>query len=95
LASKVIRASANQLSTSSTWCRITTTAASPRSPSSALMRSVAMSKSILLNNIIEQRQPLLANQVIYKIATPFIVGTFSTPVVISNLEIAVLDLVTL
>ena len=39
--------------------------------------------------------PLLATQVIYKITTPFTVGTISNPVVISNLGIAVLHLVTL
>ena len=39
--------------------------------------------------------PLLATQVIYKITTPFTVGTLLNPVVISNLGIAVLHLVTL
>jgi hypothetical protein len=43
----------------------------------------------------EQRKPLLATQVIYKITTPFTVRTFLKPVVISNLEIPVLRLVTL
>ena len=39
--------------------------------------------------------PLLATQVIYKITTPFTVGTVLNPVVISNLGIAALHLVTL
>lgn len=39
--------------------------------------------------------PLLATQIIYKITTPFTVGTLMNPVVISNLGIAVLHLVTL
>ena len=39
--------------------------------------------------------PLLATQVIYKITTPFTVGTILNPIVISNLGIAVLHLVTL
>jgi hypothetical protein len=39
--------------------------------------------------------PLLATQVIYKITTPFTVGTMLNPVVISNLGIAALHLVTL
>ncbi len=39
--------------------------------------------------------PLLATQVIYKITTPFTVGTIMNPVVISNLGIAALHLVTL
>lgn len=39
--------------------------------------------------------PLLATQVIYKITTPFTVGTLLNPVVISNLGIAALHVVTL
>lgn len=39
--------------------------------------------------------PLLATQVIYKITTPFTVGTLLNPVVISNLAISVLHLATL
>ncbi len=39
--------------------------------------------------------PLLATQVIYKVTTPFTVGTLLNPVVISNLAIALLHLVTL
>jgi hypothetical protein len=39
--------------------------------------------------------PLLATQIIYKITTPFTVGTLMNPVVISNLGIAALHLVTL
>jgi low affinity Fe/Cu permease len=38
---------------------------------------------------------LLATRVIHTITTPFTVGYFLTPVVISNLGIAVLNLVTL
>jgi uncharacterized membrane protein len=38
---------------------------------------------------------LLATRVIHKITTPFTVGYFLTPVVISNLGIAVVHLVTL
>jgi hypothetical protein len=39
--------------------------------------------------------PLLATQIIYKITTPFTVGTLMNPIVISNLGIAVLHSVTL
>lgn len=39
--------------------------------------------------------PLLSTQIIYKLTTPFTVGTIMNPVVISNLGIAVLHLVTL
>jgi hypothetical protein len=38
---------------------------------------------------------LLAVQVIYKLTTPFTVGSFRNPVVISNLVIATLHAVTL
>ncbi|WP_396270447.1 hypothetical protein [Ideonella sp.] len=39
--------------------------------------------------------PLLLVQVIYKFTTPFTVGSFTNPVVLSNLVIATLHLVTL
>jgi hypothetical protein len=39
--------------------------------------------------------PLLLTQVIYKVTTPFTVGTLLNPVVISNLGIAVLHSITL
>lgn len=39
--------------------------------------------------------PLLLVQVIYKFTTPFTVGSFTNPVVLSNLTIATLHLVTL
>ena len=39
--------------------------------------------------------PLLLVQVIYKLTTPFTVGSFSNPVVISNIFIAGLHLITL
>lgn len=39
--------------------------------------------------------PLLLIQVIYKSTTPFTVGSFTNPVVLSNLAIATLHLVTL
>jgi hypothetical protein len=39
--------------------------------------------------------PLLSAQVIYKVTTPFTVGTVFNPVVVSNLAIAALHLVTL
>lgn len=39
--------------------------------------------------------PLLLVQVLYKLTTPFTVGSFANPVVISNLVIAVLHLTTL
>lgn len=39
--------------------------------------------------------PLLLVQVIYKVTTPFTVGSFGNPVVISNLIIAALHLTTL
>ncbi|MEL6344281.1 MAG: hypothetical protein AAFV53_14275 [Myxococcota bacterium] len=38
---------------------------------------------------------LLAVQVIYKVTTPFTVGTFKNPVVISNLSIAALHSITM
>ena len=39
--------------------------------------------------------PLLLVQVIYKLTTPFTVGSFANPVVISNIVIAVVHLATL
>ena len=39
--------------------------------------------------------PLLLVQVIYKFTTPFTVGSYTNPVVLSNLAIATLHLVTL
>ena len=39
--------------------------------------------------------PLLLVQVIYKLTTPFTVGSFSNPVVISNILIAVMHIATL
>ena len=39
--------------------------------------------------------PLLLVQVLYKLTTPFTVGSFTNPVVISNLLVAALDLITL
>ena len=39
--------------------------------------------------------PLLLIQVLYKLTTPFTVGSFTNPVVISNLLVAVLHLITL
>jgi hypothetical protein len=39
--------------------------------------------------------PLLLVQVLYKLTTPFTVGSFTNPVVISNLIVAVLHLITL
>jgi len=39
--------------------------------------------------------PLLLVQVLYKLTTPFTVGTFANPVVISNIAIAALHLITL
>jgi hypothetical protein len=39
--------------------------------------------------------PLLLVQVIYKFTTPFTVGSFTNPVVLSNLAIATLHLMTL
>ncbi len=42
-----------------------------------------------------QVAPLLLVQVIYKLTTPFSVGSFTNPVVISNLVIAAVHIVTL
>ena len=39
--------------------------------------------------------PLLLVQVLYKLTTPFTVGSFTNPVVISNLVVAVMHLTTL
>ena len=39
--------------------------------------------------------PLLLVQILYKVTTPFTVGSFTNPVVISNLLVAVLHLITL
>lgn len=54
-----------------------------------------LSASLLIKTIPAFVVPLLATQVIYKITTPFTVGTLLNPVVISNLGIAALHLVTL
>lgn len=39
--------------------------------------------------------PLLLVQILYKLTTPFTVGSFTNPVVMSNLFVAVLHLITL
>ncbi len=39
--------------------------------------------------------PLLLVQILYKVTTPFTVGSFTNPVVISNLLVAMLHLITL
>jgi hypothetical protein len=39
--------------------------------------------------------PLLLVQILYKLTTPFTVGSFTNPVVISNLLVALLHLITL
>lgn len=56
---------------------------------------LALSSVLLVKTIPVFVIPLLSTQIIYKVTTPFTVGTIMNPVVMSNLGIAALHLVTL
>lgn len=54
-----------------------------------------VSIALLFSEEIMLVAPLLLVQVIYKLSTPFTVGNFSNPVIISNIVIAALHIATL
>ncbi len=54
-----------------------------------------VSTALLFSRDVMLVAPLLLIQVVYKLTTPFSVGSFSNPVVISNLVIATVHIVTL
>ncbi len=56
---------------------------------------LALSSVLIVKTIPVFVIPLLSTQIIYKVTTPFTVGTIMNPVVMSNLGIAALHLVTL
>jgi hypothetical protein len=54
-----------------------------------------VSLGLLINPLPMLVAPLLLVQVLYKLSTPFTVGNFTNPVVISNILVALVHLVTL
>lgn len=56
---------------------------------------LVMSMGLLFDRKPERVAPLLLIQVLYKLITPFAVGSFANPVVISNLLIAAMHIATL
>jgi hypothetical protein len=79
------------------WCD---SAYGPSSPARGILASIYL--AILLLSIALLAHPyagaimaLLTVQVLYKVTTPFTVGTFANPVVLSNLAIALLHAFTL
>lgn len=72
----------------------------PDSPARGILLSVygsilLVSLALLLKPLPILVAPLLLVQVLYKLTTPFTVGSFTNPVVISNLLVAALHLITL
>jgi len=72
----------------------------PDSPARGILLSVygsilLVSLALLFKPLPILVAPLLLVQVLYKLTTPFTVGSFTNPVVISNLIVAVLHLITL
>lgn len=84
------------LMTDATWVR---EGYGEPSPARGILLSVYLSILIVSGLLLWMQEPRAAAallvQVIYKITTPFSVGTFLHPVVISNLVIAGLHIVTL
>lgn len=79
------------------WCD---SAYGPPSPARGILLSIYL--AILLLSAVMLARPaagaimaLLAMQIIYKVTTPFTVGTFANRVVLSNLAIALLHAITL
>lgn len=72
----------------------------PPSPARGILLSVYGAILLVSLGLLYQRDPklvlpLLLVQVVYKVTTPFTVGSFANPVVISNLFIAAVHLTTL
>lgn len=72
----------------------------PASPARGILLStygsiLLVSLGLLINPLPMLVAPLLLVQVLYKLTTPFTVGNFTNPVVISNILVALVHLVTL
>ena len=72
----------------------------PASPARGVLLSIygsilLVSLGLLINPLPILVAPLLLVQVLYKLTTPFTVGNFTNPVVISNILVALVHLVTL
>lgn len=72
----------------------------PASPARGILLSIygsilLVSLGLLINPLPMLVAPLLLVQVLYKLTTPFTVGNFTNPVVISNILVALVHLVTL
>ena len=84
------------LLTSAHW---TLAAYGPPSPARGILLSIylailLLSALLLLKPLPAAVLALLAVQIVYKLTTPFTVGTLANPVVVSNLLIALVHLVT-
>jgi hypothetical protein len=80
--------------------RWTQTAFGDRTPARGILLSVygailVVSAVLLVSGQAAQAVPLLGTQVLYKLTTPFSVGTLRNPVVVSNLAIAAFHIATL
>lgn len=78
----------------------TAAAYGPETPARGILLSVYLailvgSAGLLVKPIPAMVAALLAIQIIYKLSTPFTVGTFGNPVVVSNLAIAAFHSLTL
>jgi hypothetical protein len=72
----------------------------PASPARGILLSIygsilLVSLGLIINPLPILVAPLLLIQVLYKLTTPFTVGNFTNPVVISNILVALVHLVTL
>ncbi|QWE28056.1 hypothetical protein GQ359_06440 [Polynucleobacter sp. AM-7D1] len=72
----------------------------PASPARGILLSIygsilLVSLGLLINPLPMLVAPLLLVQILYKLTTPFTVGNFTNPVVISNILVALVHLVTL
>jgi hypothetical protein len=70
------------------------------SPARGILLSVYGAILVVSTGLLFKREPMLVApllllQVLYKLTTPFTVGSFTNPVVISNLVVAALHLTTL
>lgn len=72
----------------------------PATPARSILLSIYLTIALSSAALLVLRDPkfiaaLLMVQVIYKLTTPFTVGTVANPVVVSNIAISVLHVVTL
>ena len=72
----------------------------PVSPARGILLSIYGAILVVSLGLLFKREPMLVAplllvQVLYKLTTPFTVGTFANPVVISNIAIAGIHLLTL